>query len=327
MSKSIAIVGGGFSGLITAKFLKLLHPHLSISIIERNKCLGGLFNPSNFASYRKSSYNHSFDVGVHFLLSSTFTEINSLLLDEFELSRCHVFYNSLPESHILNSTYYSSSGCPSLSSLSLSNASEIEHEILSLDFPVRPLQNYDNLQQFLVNNFGELVTSQIYAPIYQKLTGVSLNLLSQYIHGQFFPYRLIPHLSPASISQLKDYPPHDDRIAFPSYLQSTSPIVKYYPYEGGMSSWVNNLVNTLTELEVDILTETSITSVDYDSYQWNIYSSESMSPPLKYDFIVSTLPFNIFIKCLSDSSSSLSSLSPAIPQPQVLLRINALFCR
>ena len=32
MSKSVTIVGGGFSGLITAKFLKLLHPHLSISI-------------------------------------------------------------------------------------------------------------------------------------------------------------------------------------------------------------------------------------------------------------------------------------------------------
>lgn len=308
MPNSVAIIGGGFCGLLTAKFLKLLHPHLSISIIEKNKLLGGLFNPSNFSSFRKSSYYHSFDVGVHFLLSSTCSEINSFLLDEFERSRCHVFHNSLPESHILNSTYFPSSGCPSLSSLTPSIAHEIEHEILDFNIRVKYSFNHQNLEQFLVTNFGELVTRQIYSPIYQKLTGAPLNLLSQHIHGQFFPYRLIPQRSSAFISQLKEYPPHDDRIGFASYSQSTSSIIKFYPFQGGISSWVNNLVHTLIDLQVDIFTDTSISSIEYYSPHWNIHSRNSTSLPSKYDFIVSTIPFNLFEKYLPDVSTFIGPL-------------------
>ena len=136
---------------------------------------------------------------------------------------------------------------------------------------------------------------------------------------------LIPLLSPNSISQLKEYPPYDDRFAFPSHVQSTSSIIKYYPYQGGISSWVNNMVKTLIDLDVDILTDTSITSIEFDSCQWNIYSRNSLSLPVKYDFLVSTIPFNLFAKYLPDYSISSSPPFLVYLNHQALHRFNAIF--
>ena len=176
------------------------------------------------------------------------------------------------------------------------------------------------MQCFLDHNFGQYSTDFIYAPIFRKLTGLLPRELSSQILGQFFPYRLILPASNLDPYSLKNNPIYDSRIAFPSYLDSTSQITKYYPRKGGLSSWISNLVLKLLSLGVSLHRNIDIEKIIYNG-GWSLSDQSNILPIKCFDHLICCIPSSSFIRLLKPDpiqSSSIRHSSGPPPSKKVL---------
>ena len=79
MSRVIAVVGGGITGLYTAHLARVRNPNARVIVVEQSPVLGGLLRSFDYGE------NGVFDIGVH-----TFYETNNAEIDGF-------FQSILPE--------------------------------------------------------------------------------------------------------------------------------------------------------------------------------------------------------------------------------------
>ena len=167
--RSIIIIGGGFSGMVTSYFASKFFKNYKIYLIEKNNSLGGLYNSINFK--RKFFFDH----GMHLFYQCKNKIINNfffkilrksqwIILKGVKKDIAGVFYNGKLNT---SSPYINLEGIGFKHKI---NYLEDIHKTLSN----KKLYEKDNsltLEKYFFQRFGKKLTQKIIEPIIKKFWG------------------------------------------------------------------------------------------------------------------------------------------------------------
>ena len=300
------IVGGGLAGLFAAKVL-LHRGYKNVVLIEKSLNTGGLLQNTVVENPLEDGRNFSFDHGTHFILAPKDENIHPLIRQDLSLSEYYTFEDSLLEGHVINGTLYEPSGCASVFAFPFSIQQQIKSELSELHSSKKTSVDLKNLKEECLIRYGKVATETIYEPAYKKFTGLPLDELDVSMGNYFAPGRLITE-NRETAKELKQDPDWDWRLAYSDCVDGASEIVKYYPKNGGIGQWLNQMTKNLEACGVKILTDTTVDAVDYESRKISTISLSTGETLLCEKFIW-TLPA-IFLSKLTQTE--VPSLKPSI---------------
>ena len=225
------IVGGGLAGLFAARLLS--ERGKRILVLEQSPYVGGLLASQELS---KGEY---YDFGTHYVIESGQAEIDELALDGLSSENCLIFKESLPEGNYFLNRLDQNTGCldarhlsPELLDAARKEMAEIVKADPDLGIPLGDLNDY------LLAHYGEVLTSHIFSPVMQSITGkVSRELPS----GSLILY---DEEESVKLKRTKGY---DDRIAYPNRNIQPSKVRKMYPRTGGVGFWMNTMAEKIKE--------------------------------------------------------------------------------
>lgn len=285
VNSKIVIAGGGIAGLFAARYLVHLG-YKNITLIEAEKSLGGLLKQDQYSDKITKCGKQVFDRGTHFILKTGNPKIDAILDLDLPNSDYIKFENSLHEGQYINSQIYAESGCINTTSFERHIQQSIYNEMSLLKGTKQA--KAENLAEHLKSKYGQTAYSEILSPIYEKFAGSSADQLDVSVENTFFPSRLILG-DREEMKALKQQAFWDDRAAFASFQDSTSPIHKYYPREGTLQVWLDSIISSLKAGGVNILLNTKIKSTEINGEQIRSLSLED-GTRLECDYLFWTVP-------------------------------------
>ena len=280
--KTAVVVGGGIAGILSAILLKKKFEE--VYLIEKGKTLGGLLK-----SYRNQD-GIEFDYGTHFLRETGIPQLDAILFEKINpetwltlnfLKAGNFFQSQLNEkSPFINSTFLSE---------------ELYHKgMIQLLNCVEPKTNYENLEEQLNDIFGTVFLDHIFKPVFKKFFNNELHKLAPDANRLLLPAKLIG-FTPEASRELKKSSIIDSKLAFHSYKEGLSGVKNYYPKRGGIIQWVEGLQQKLQEINVKVLTNSSVKSIQYSNTHLDTIVLDD-NTSLKCNQLVWTIPLFLYIK-------------------------------
>lgn len=258
--EDIIILGAGLAGISTAYFLQQTGYSGNITIIEKEKVIGGLCR-----TIRKNKY--AYDIGPHILFSKD-KEMLTLMLEVLEdnnyLRRSNqIFYK---ERHIQY---------PFENDLSKLPANELNYCIQT--FNHNPYEDYvaNNMIQFFLKTFGEGITNTYLRPYNEKIWKYDPAFMNTSMVDRI-PKPTKDEIQRSATGETVD-----------GYLHQ---LFFHYPSYGGIESVVTGLANRLNMNKCRILTESMITSLKGSE---SVFSVETDNKSVfTGDAVISTIPIH-----------------------------------
>ncbi len=252
--KTVTIVGGGISGLVTALFLK---DHFKVNIIEKNSDVGGLLR-----SIRKGDAA-SFDYGTHIVKETGIGEIDKLLFHPLkEKKQTWNTFPTVKAGNFFNGKLYKYSPFVNLGHLSKSDCENAKREILACSRKEKKkLGSLDEKSRF---HFGNTVTDKITQILIAKQFSSDLKELRPC--NPFFLSRVIDPSGEMTEKKSSD-PFVDARFAFPSYDQGVGSLLNYYPCSGGIGKFIEHIKSLLGHPNIKFYLGANLTKVEYKGNQ------------------------------------------------------------
>lgn len=138
---------------------------------------------------------------------------------------------------------------------------------------------YDNFLDMLYGKFGKSIVEKFLKPYNEKLYACNLKDLDQDAMGRFFPY--------ANIKEIIDSMKNDVDSSYNSNF--------LYPKDGAQS-FINAIGNRLNKNNIVLSTE--IKTID----KMAKCVITSNGDRIKFDYLINTIPFNIFLKLFNDKN-------------------------
>lgn len=245
----ITIVGGGIAGLITA--LILTKEGHKITLVENSNACGGLL---------KTFYNEDdvpFDLGTHILSRLGIPELDELLyggLDSDQWQRLDI----LKTASIFRGKLNEQCQFPDLRNLPEEILEAARKELLAATEMESPAAN---AEEHALLTYGPTITNEVIRPFMQKVYGKDLQDLSPFALNILGWSRFILYDQPQA-EELKQNPLYDRKISHTSWEYGISPNYNYYPVNNGIQLWIDGIINRLKQAGVEILTNTSVSSVE-----------------------------------------------------------------
>lgn len=279
------VIGGGICGLVAALNLRNRHPDAEISVIERNKDLGGLLAGTEYVD--EGLY---FDQGTHIPRETGNAEIDAFLVqsipenDRIHFKRGHgdvagsVFNGRLQE----NSHFPDIRGCDDYGPL---------HESLLKDErnSVSMFEREKSAISQAYNKFGTRYSEQILAPILQHLYLRPTEDLS------WFAMEL-PGLTRVVANDLDGWKTleNDDQkralFAIPDQRllpdEYISPKRSFYTMRKGTKTFIDSLVQSLKAKDIKFLCGVTITQINLEHKMVSIQDADKKEHSLRSDAIV-----------------------------------------
>ena len=244
MKRYNVVVGGGISGICTALFLA--DKKKPVILVEKGSSLGGLLN----SSFPFKNEFH-FDYGTHFLNKTGNSHLDKLLFDGLDLNQ----YKYLKVGSFYKTLFQ---GNGFVTDFHLLNKEKYFNQINTHS----PKLREENLNDQLINKFGEGYTRDLFDPILMKFFGYKSKDLKRDAHRLFGLSRIISS-NKQKVEKLKSSSKvHDEVLAYHSYRQGTSSLKPIYPKNGGSGSWINYLVNKLNQKNVIIKVNSSVKNIN-----------------------------------------------------------------
>lgn len=285
--KNCIVVGGGVSGLFAAIMAK---DHFdSVTVVESQPQCGGLLRSWTNAQ------GVIFDYGTHILSETDSEAVNRILFKGmYDHPEQWTSLNISKVSNSFNGQLYLSGQFIPLPFLAQPDYHRALTEILSA--PGISLEDADNFEQYSKNNYGDTITYQIFQPMMQKLQNAQLADLHPSVHGFFGLSRFIPGDGDLC-RELKKSAIFDAKLAFASYQEGVSAATKFYPKNGGIELWVEQLLQQATDKGVVFKTASQISGLEQN--QGKVHSvTLKTSETLLCDHLIWTIPPIFAIKLL-----------------------------
>lgn len=154
---------------------------------------------------------------------------------------------------------------------------------------------YDSFLDMLYGKFGRSITEKFLRPYNEKLYAVDLTKLDVDAMGRFFPYADKEQII-ANMKRSGDTGSYNNKFLYPA---------------NGAGSFMDILYSRLDSDKV--LLETEVTSLDLDNKCATLSNGECV----KYEYLINTAPFNVFLKLCS--KKELSDLSDTLSYNKVLV--------
>ena len=255
-SASYVIVGGGLPSLLFASLLSKRDPSKSIVIIESSDQVGGLFKST------QNQNGDTFDQGMHIYYETEIEEVDQAFLDilppeEWQYLEGNkkdiagIFYNGKLQ---LDTPYPDLRGFSKEKKLAY-------FQSLFQHIETKSTQDYKNVFDLLIDQFGEITTREIIEPILKKL----YNLNGTDLDPLAFRLTAINRIALFSKEVVDDLMKSDyvrARIAYPDQLglmyERESRSRGIYPRKFGFGKVINKLTEKLQERGVSFLFNTRI---------------------------------------------------------------------
>ncbi|MEM3605028.1 MAG: NAD(P)-binding protein [Candidatus Bathyarchaeia archaeon] len=289
-SVDIAVLGGGWAGVLYGLECKLIYPHANITILEKHEAIGGLL--------RSTIINgHVFDIGGSHIIFSRNEAILAKMLkilgnDIYELKR---------KSLIMLSRQYIQ--YPLENNLNVLPLEERINALISfLESWITRTDDHipQNLSEWIYGFFGRWFAERYLVPYNLKIWKRSLEEID--VDWVYTPGRL---------------PIPDWRDVVKSAMgQPTTGYVEqskfYYPRHGGIQKLFDNAINKAIESGVQYIRGCKITSIKRTRYGWLI-NNEMHAKKL-----VSSIPLNELVR-LIESPEHIIKLSNQLDYNKVLI--------
>ena len=263
--KNIIIIGGGFSGMVTAYFASKFFKNQKIILIEKNSTLGGLYNSVSF------NKKFIFDHGMHLFYQCRNTLINNFYFKILKKSEWNIlkgvkkdiagnFYNDKLNT---NSPYINIDEINSQDKLSFFE--DICKNIKKKEGISKNNINKENsLDKYYLNKFGKNLTYKIIDPIIKKLWGFDLKKIDVVASKIVLLDRIIL-FNKKIANHLIKFDFFRSRIAYPNQIQlpkkyQSKQTYGLYPKKFGMFNVIKKLEKILYNSKIEIYLNTSINS-------------------------------------------------------------------
>jgi len=260
-NNKIVLVGGSFTNMLLALKLKLDNPLREITIIEKNKELGGLYRTFHYDEINK------FDLEVHMYSDTGDQEIDNLVYELLPENQWNVLQGTKRD---IAGTYFKgrlqlNTSYVDLRSFPKEKKSRFLGDLfLNINEVTKPYE-YSNTEDFLRAKFGNGLFEEIFSPILEKhykTDAKNLDVMATHI----IPFNRVAIYEDEELADLMQAERIRSRIAFPdqhklpSCYQRDSRIL--YPNKFGIDQITNALAEKLTKLGVKLFTETNIEKVN-----------------------------------------------------------------
>lgn len=247
--KSVIIVGGGITGLLSAIMLK--DHYESVYLLEKEDKCGGLLRSV------KNNDDIYFDMGTHIPVETLVSEVDDILFEEMNNGKWNVLPN-LEVGNVFKGKLYKENSFVYTPYMKEDKYTKGLAQLLAC---TEVNVDMSNLSTYSNSHFGETFTNEIFVPLMMKLLGEKLENLHPSALKLFNYTRVIPGDRVMS-RELKKSPVYNEKLAYASFNEGISPNRKYYPKNReGVELWVDQLVNKAKQKGVQILNGTTIIDV------------------------------------------------------------------
>ncbi len=251
-SHCTAVVGGGLAGIVTALILARRGNH--VTLIEAADTCGGLL---------QSFHNDDgvpFDYGTHILKETGIAGLDELLFGDFTADDWQ-WLDRLRVGGYFGGELYPTSQFVDLRKLPGSLRQKAAEELLALSsnqaLPAANARAHAELK------YGPTITNEVLEPLMGKLYGCPLSQLEPAALALVGYSRFIL-FDRERTRELKKDPVLDGKLGFTTWDDGISPLMNFYPTSAGVHIWLDALLNRLRDLNVTILTGTSVTGANID---------------------------------------------------------------
>jgi protoporphyrinogen oxidase len=245
----IFIIGGGIAGILAAILLKKKNKESEVYLIESAPECGGLLRSVNYSD------EYYFDLGSHVIAGTGIKELDEILFKNVDEKYWNSF-DVLKSANFFNGALYRDSNLLPLHLLPKDTYESIVIEILS---NLAEDEQQGNLAEYSESVYGKVVTNNIFMPLLKKLQGTT-DELHQNALTIFGLTRVIIGGS-KMMNVLKESSYLDGILGYSSNADKEAGETIYYPKNGGIGVWVDQLVKQALEVGVEIKTDTSIQSI------------------------------------------------------------------
>lgn len=291
MSQSrILVIGSGMSGLYSS--IALAQRGHRVTVVEKANSLGGLLGS------RENKDNDSFDYGTHFISTTGCKDIDDILTPSswredwlsIDVDRAGHYFNGVLDE---NCTFVRTN-C-----LSTTIQQQCNTDLLAAKGSYDDV--YDNLQQQIVDIFGECYYRNVFAPsLHAKFAGAELKDFVPNCHI-ILGLKRLAILSAKETLKLKADSLLDSKISFHAN-QSTGASL-YYPQHGGVGDWVNRLTQKAMQLGVVFKTSTNIQKFIVDQKRI-IVAEITQDDHVLCDQVICTIPPGLLVKLVDPSAAA-----------------------
>ncbi len=231
MKKTVVIVGGGIAGLTAALALR---KEFQVVVVDRDAECGGLLKS------RKSPDGTPFDFGTHVIGETGVPEADRLVFDRLRGPGWNQF-RVIKTGSYFNGRLQERSAHVDIRSLPKDEYDRATKELLACP-DVSPAE-CDDLETFLLRQFGPTITDRVQRPALRKLFACDLKEL---LPDNPFALKRLIAFEPERSRELKRDPVLDRKLAFNSYDEGIGPLTYFYPKNGGIGQWVEDICAELT---------------------------------------------------------------------------------
>ena len=280
------IIGGGISGLVSAHALLKGNSSAKITIVEKNKNLGGLLSGIEY-----ENENLYFDTGTHIFQETGNQELDELLLNAVpssDLIRFPIGQGDICGT-VFNRNLQKNSHFPDLRQYIKSNVLKpiLKHFNNLEEVPI--IRREDSLDNVAAARFGGEFTQKVIAPIFEHTFDLSINSISAFSLLLTGWTRVILDEEKEWLSRSEDSL-YRSLVAFPEQRNLPRNFHhgrrSFYSKERGSKAFIEGLTKLLTQHDVRILNDCTINSFDINSLEFSLSHSSGTINSLKAERVI-----------------------------------------
>jgi len=280
------IIGGGISGLVCAHALLKGNPSAKITIVEKDKNLGGLL-----AGIEYEDENLYFDTGTHIFQETGNQELDQLLLNSVpssDLIRFPIGQGDICGT-VFNENLQKNSHFPDLRQYKNNNILKSILKHLNDLEEVPTIRREVSLDNVATARFGKEFTQNVIAPIFEYTFDLSINSISAFSLLLTGWTRVILDEEKEWLSHSKDSL-YRSLVAIPEQRNLPRNLHhgrrSFYSKSKGSRAFIEGLTNLLTQHDVRILNDCTINSFDINTLEFYLSHSSGTINSLKAEKVI-----------------------------------------
>ena len=280
------IIGGGISGLVSAHALLKGNPSAKITIVEKDKNLGGLL-----AGIEYEDENLYFDTGTHIFQETGNQELDQLLLNSVpssDLIRFPIGQGDICGT-VFNRNLQKNSHFPDLRQYKNNNILKSILKHLNDLEEVPLIRREVSLDNVATARFGKEFTQNVIAPIFEHTFDLSINSISAFSLLLTGWTRVVLDEEKEWLSRSEDSL-YRSLVAIPEQRNLPRNLHhgrrSFYSKEKGSRAFIEGLTKLLTQHDVRILNDCTINSFDINALEFSLSHSSGTINSLKAEKVI-----------------------------------------